>query len=103
MNIRILKENDLEVEILIEGETHTILNMIKSELLKNNKIEIAYYDIKNLKNSLSKSPILYLKTYKKENKKEILKNAIKNINDKLCNFSDLFKKSTIEYKNNKMS
>lgn len=87
------------MEIQIINETHTLLNIIKSELLKDNRVEIAYYDLKSLSNSLSKEPILYIKTKDNVIPMETLKDALKNIKDICDDFMELFKNAVFDYKN----
>ena len=99
MDIKILNNNNSELELQIIGETHTLVNIIKSELLKDNRVEIAYYDLKSLSNSLSKEPTLYITTYNNIVPMEVLKDTLNKI-ENICNdFEDSFKKEFIIYKN----
>lgn len=97
MDIVILRQNKCEIELKIKGETHTLLNIIKSELLKDKRVDIAYYDLKSLLNSVSKEPILYLKTYNEQPLK-VLKETIDKIINMCNDFSLSFKNSVQDYK-----
>ena len=69
LNILSKTENELEVEFI--GETHTLLNMLRANLVKDERVEITYYDMKHV--SIS-DPILYIKTYG-EDPIQVLKDA----------------------------
>lgn len=98
LEIVILSQKENELEVQIKGETHTILNIIKYELLKDKRIETAFYDIKNLHNSVSKNPILYMKTYPNEIPLIILKEVSREIINICDDFSSTFKKAVLNYK-----
>ena len=59
MEINILNKTPLEMKLEISGETHTLLNALKSILLEDERVIIASYDIKHPDIS---EPILYIKT-----------------------------------------
>ena len=41
MNLKILNKTDNELEMEIAGETHTLLNLLKTILLEDDAVEIA--------------------------------------------------------------
>jgi len=47
MELTILKQTKNEINIRVAGETHTLLNLLKTALLNNKHVEIATYDIKH--------------------------------------------------------
>ena len=47
MELTILKKTDKEINIKVAGESHTLLNLLKTALLNNKHVEIATYDIKH--------------------------------------------------------
>jgi len=63
MNLKILNKTDNELEMEIVGETHTLLNLLKTILLEDDTVEIATYDIKYLGIS---EPIVYVRTNGKD-------------------------------------
>ena len=63
MNLKILNKTDNELEMEIVGETHTLLNLLKTILLEDDAVEIATYDIKYLGIS---EPVMYVRTSGKD-------------------------------------
>lgn len=59
MELTILNKTDNEINIKVAGETHTLLNMLKTALLNNKHVEIATYDIKHPTIS---DPVLFVRT-----------------------------------------
>ncbi len=59
MEIKILNKTPLEIKLEIFGETHTLLNALKSTLLEDERVTIASYDIKHPDIS---NPVLYIRT-----------------------------------------
>jgi DNA-directed RNA polymerase subunit L len=59
MELKIIDKTENEMHIEIKGETHTLLNTLKSVLLDDKRVEIATYDMKHV--SIS-DPILFVNT-----------------------------------------
>jgi len=59
MNIKIIEKTDNEIRMEIGGESHTLLNTLKSTLLDDPGVELVTYDIKHTNIS---EPILYVRT-----------------------------------------
>lgn len=59
MELKIIDKTEDEMHLEIKGETHTLLNTLKSVLLEDARIHTASYDMKHV--SIS-DPILYIKT-----------------------------------------
>ncbi|WP_406659996.1 DNA-directed RNA polymerase subunit L [Methanolobus sp. ZRKC3] len=59
MELKIIDKTEDEMHLEIKGETHTLLNMLKSVLLDDDRVQIATYDMKHV--SIS-DPILFVKT-----------------------------------------
>ncbi|MCX9012621.1 MAG: DNA-directed RNA polymerase subunit L [Candidatus Methanoperedens sp.] len=59
MELTILNKTKNEISIKIAGETHTLLNALKTALLNNKHVEIATYDIKHPTIS---DPVLFVRT-----------------------------------------
>jgi len=59
LNLKIITKTDDEVFIEFEGESHTMLNLLRTELLKDERVLIANYDNKFV---IMTNPIFRLKT-----------------------------------------
>lgn len=88
MELTILKKTDNEINIKVSGETHTLLNMLKTALLNNPHVEIATYDIKHPTIS---EPILFVRTDGKD-PIDVIKKASKDLVKECDEFIDLFSK-----------
>jgi DNA-directed RNA polymerase, subunit L len=93
MEITILSQGKDEMEILVKGETHTLMNIIKATLLEDSRIETAFYDVKRLSNSVEREPVLYIKTMPGEKPIEILKDVADKIMAMCDEFSTNFSKA----------
>ncbi|AKB73652.1 DNA-directed RNA polymerase subunit L [Methanosarcina lacustris Z-7289] len=60
MELNIINKTNNELEVEFRGESHTLLNLLKDLLIKDDRVEVAFYDMKHV--SISE-PILYIKTY----------------------------------------
>ena len=87
MEIKILSKNDSEMEIMIKGQGHTLLNALKSALLNEEGVKIATYDIEFP--ALS-DPVLYIRTDKSIDPIEALKKASKVLADECDEFVSVF-------------
>jgi len=45
MKVKVLKRTDNELKIEVEGEGHSLLNMLQKTLLEDNSIEMAGYHV----------------------------------------------------------
>ncbi|MCL2862613.1 MAG: DNA-directed RNA polymerase subunit L [Methanimicrococcus sp.] len=93
MEITILSQGKDEMEILVKGETHTLMNIIKATLLEDPRVETAFYDVKRLSNSVEREPVLYIKTMPGEKPIEILKDISAKIMAACDEFSNAFNKA----------
>jgi DNA-directed RNA polymerase subunit L len=59
VNLKIVKKASDEVLIEFEGEGHTLLNLLRTELLTDNRVMMATYDTKF---AIMDNPIFRLKT-----------------------------------------
>lgn len=89
MQLVILSKTDNELEVEFKGETHTLLNLLKDYLVKDERVEVAFYDIKHV--SIS-DPVFYLKT-NGSNPIEVLKDAASKIIAECDEFTDVFNKA----------
>ena len=59
MNVKIIKKTSDEVQIEFDGESHTLLNLLRTELLKDARVTFASYDTKF---PIMDNPIFRIKT-----------------------------------------
>ncbi|MCZ7362337.1 MAG: DNA-directed RNA polymerase subunit L [Candidatus Methanoperedens sp.] len=90
MELTIVNKTDNEINIKVAGESHTLLNALKTALLNNKHVEIATYDIKHPTIS---EPILFVRT-DGEDPIKVIKKASKDIVKECDEFIKLFKKKT---------
>jgi len=90
MEITILSQAKDEIEVLVKGETHTLMNIIKATLLEDSRVETAFYDVKRLSNSVEREPVLYIKTMPGQKPIEILKDVAEKIIEECSCFSSAF-------------
>jgi len=90
MELTILKKTDNEINIKVAGETHTLLNLLKTALLNNKHVDIATYDIKHPTIS---EPVLFVRTDGAD-PIDVIKKATKEIINECNEFIDLFTKKT---------
>ena len=90
MELTILKKTDNEINIRVAGETHTLLNLLKTALLNNKHVDIATYDIKHPTIS---EPVLFVRTDGAD-PIDVIKKASKELIKECNEFIDLFTKKT---------
>lgn len=93
MELTILSQSKDEMEILVKGETHTLMNIIKATLIEDPRVETAFYDVKRLSNSVEREPVLYIKTMPGEKPIDILRDVTSKITDMCSEFSTAFTKA----------
>jgi DNA-directed RNA polymerase subunit L len=62
MNVKILSKTDDETEVEVEGEDHTLMNVLKDALLRLEEVEAATYDMNPEQSGGQTEPIMYVKT-----------------------------------------
>jgi DNA-directed RNA polymerase subunit L len=90
MELTILNKTENEINIRMAGETHTLLNMLKTALLSNKHVEIATYDIEHPTIS---EPVLFVRTDGAD-PVEVIKKASKEIVKECDEFIKLLTKKT---------
>mgnify|MGYP000504206079 CR=1 FL=1 len=86
MELKIIDKTDDEMHLEIVGETHTLLNMLKSVLLDDERVQIATYDMKHV--SIS-DPVLFVKTDGTD-PIEVVKDALKELVSQCDEFISVF-------------
>ncbi len=89
MKIEVIKNEKNHVEFLLDGERHTIPNLLKQKLLENKDVEFVSYILDHPMDEKSR---FVLKTGGKSPKK-ILEDTAKEIEAELDDFSKKVKKS----------
>ncbi|MBI2105648.1 DNA-directed RNA polymerase subunit L [Candidatus Woesearchaeota archaeon] len=87
MEVKFLEDSKEKIKIEINGEGHTLCNPLVKELWKDDKVEIAGY---NIDHSLISNPII---TVQGSNAKSSLKKAINNLGKKIDDMNEKFKKA----------
>lgn len=85
MKIKIIAEEGNELKIEIEGEGHTLGNLLQQELLEDKKVEIAGYDVPH---PLINSAIVYIRTRGRKSPRKSLQEALKRLQDKIDTFQE---------------
>lgn len=86
MNLKIVKKTADEISIEFEGESHTLLNLLRTELLADERVNIATYDTKF---PIMDNPIFRLKTTGSD-PLEVIEDAASRIIKQCDEFSSLF-------------
>ena len=73
MKVNVLKKTSNELKIEVEGAGHTICNLLQKELLEEDSVDLAGYDIPH---PLASNPIIYVRTKGKVKPEQVLWNAI---------------------------
>ncbi len=88
MKATFVKDEDKHVEVLLEGEDHSIPNALKDILLENSDVEFAAYVVDH---PLTGSPKIIVKT-KRKKARETLKNAVETLQKRLKELDAALKK-----------
>ncbi len=73
--VKVLEKNERKLLLEVEGETHTLLNLITTALLEDPDVEIAYYDIDHPLRGVAR---VYVKT-KSKRPEDALKEAVERV------------------------
>jgi DNA-directed RNA polymerase subunit L len=89
-----VKEGDY-MEMEFNGEGHTLLNLIQSNLLKDKQVEMAGYTVPH---PLMDKSRLFIKLIRGKDHLKVLKKALNSSKGELNEFLDGFEKSLTSYK-----
>ena len=90
MEATIIEEKGNELELEIRGESRTLGSLIQHELLNDENVEYAGYDVPH---PLVKSTVLYIRTVGRRSPRKALKGALARLRGKLEQFADGFEKA----------
>ena len=76
MQLKVLKQTDNELKIEVEGEGHTLFNLMESVLLEDPKVEFASY---NMPHPLISNTVVTVRTSEGKKPEEALKEACEKI------------------------
>jgi len=90
MKIKVLKRTSNELKIEVEGESHTLCNVLQKALLKDDTIEMAGY---NVPHPLVDSAIVYVHTKGQRRPEAAIQEAMKTILSQSKEFRKSFEKA----------
>ncbi len=90
MRVEFLKRTSNELKLKIEGEGHTLCNLLQKTLLEDDTIEMAGYDVPH---PLVDSAIVYVHTKGKRRAETAVKEATEKIIARNKDFKKSFKKA----------
>jgi len=73
MKVKVLKKSADELKIDVEGAGHTLCNLLQKQLLEEENVDMAGYDIPH---PLAPNTIIYVRSKGKAKPEQILKSAI---------------------------
>jgi DNA-directed RNA polymerase subunit L len=94
MKIKVLKDTANELKLEIEGEGHSLLNLLQKTILEDDSIEMAGYDVPH---PLIDRAILYVHTKGKKSPETVVKEATKKVTSLSKEFQKSFKKASKAY------
>ena len=95
MKIKVLKRTSNELKIEVEGEGHTLCNVLQKTLLEDDTIEMAGY---NVPHPLVDSAIVYVHTMGKRKPEAAVKEATKKILSRNKEFRKSFKEALKDWR-----
>ncbi|RLI11240.1 DNA-directed RNA polymerase subunit L [Candidatus Bathyarchaeota archaeon] len=97
MELRVLKKTDRELRLEVVGESHTLLNLLQKELVKDPEVEIGGYDVVHPLERPIRS-ILYVRTRGRKKPEEALLEAVDRARRINREFGELFAKALRSFK-----
>lgn len=94
MKIKVLKKTSNELKIEVEGEGHTLCNVLQKVLLEDETIEMAGYHIQH---PLISNPMIHVHTKGKRKPEATVREAAKKIGGQCKEFRKSFKKALKEW------
>jgi DNA-directed RNA polymerase subunit L len=94
MKVNLIEKNKNELKVEVQGEGHTLLNLLQSELLADKNVEVAEYVIPHM---LVDAALFYVKTKGKISPLQAFVKATKAVDVKANDFLTAFQKASKEY------
>jgi len=76
LKIKVLKRSNQELKLEVEGEGHTLFNLLEKVLIEDDTVEIAGY---NIPHPLTSNLILYIRSKEGRDPEDALKDALTKI------------------------
>ena len=95
MKVKVLKRTNNELKIEVEGEGHSLLNLVQKTLLEDASIEMAGYHVPH---PLFDRGVLYVHTKGKTNPEDVISEATKKVLGLSKDFQKSLKKASKAYK-----
>lgn len=93
--VKVLEKEKNELKIEVEGEGHTFCNVVQKALLKDDRVELAGY---NIPHPLIASPIIYVRTKGRGKPEAVLRDAAKEVLKNTKEFRKSFEKALRSWK-----
>jgi DNA-directed RNA polymerase subunit L len=87
MQLKVLKKTSQELKLEIEGEGHTLCNLLESVLLEDDNVEFASY---HMPHPLISNTIITIRTNKKLKPEDALKTACEKVLQRGRELNDVF-------------
>ncbi|MFQ5761491.1 MAG: RpoL/Rpb11 RNA polymerase subunit family protein [Candidatus Bathyarchaeia archaeon] len=94
MKLNAVNFTDKELKVRIEGEGHTLLNVLQKILLRNSAVEVAGYDVPH---PLVDASVFYVKTKEGEKVTSAVVESAKELKSEAEAFRKAFEKALKEY------
>jgi len=78
VKVKVLKKEDNELKIEIEGSSHGLCNLIQKRLLEDKRVEFAGYDVPH---PLASNPIIYIRMKGRTAPEEALIDAVAKVQE----------------------
>jgi len=95
MQIKVLSKTDNELRLEIEGESHTLCNLLEKVLLEDETVDMAGYAIPH---PLTSNPIVYIRTKGDRRTEMALKDAVDRVLQMEKEFREEFEKALEDWK-----
>ncbi|MEM1606785.1 MAG: DNA-directed RNA polymerase subunit L [Candidatus Bathyarchaeia archaeon] len=90
MRLTVLERKPDEIVIEVDGEGHTLCNLLEAVLLEDEEVEYASY---NISHPLASKPVITVKTKGRKSPEDALKDAAKKILDRGRSLREEFEKA----------
>jgi DNA-directed RNA polymerase subunit L len=88
LKVKVLKKTENELKLEIEGADHGFCNLLQKNLLEDEAVELAGYDVPH---PLASNPVLYLRTKKGFKPSDALRKAAEKAREANKSFEEAFK------------
>ena len=90
MDVKVLKSSDREMEIEVQGESHTLGNLVAKQLQSMGEVELAYYEIPH---PLQPRMRIYIRTREGSRPREVLEKALSMLEEELEEVEKAFRQA----------